>query len=105
MAHSVLTAGVKRLEKHEVIEHEMDGSPVYRLSDTPPIRPRTRGSRLLDQVPSNEIIAHVEIAMRQGATTEEDIIQQVKHQMEIQRLSRDARSRITRFVRKVMREQ
>ncbi|MCQ4616904.1 AAA family ATPase [Corynebacterium sp. CCUG 18816] len=105
VARSVLTAGVKRLEKHKVIEHEMDGGPVYRLADTPPVRPRTRGSRLLDEVPSNEIIAHIEIAMRQGATAEEDIIQQVKHQMEIKRLSGKTRSRITRFVRKVLREQ
>lgn len=58
-ARDVLRASVLRLQKREQIHVSAGGERIYRLEDQPLVRPRTVGTRTLDDITDAELAAHL----------------------------------------------
>ncbi|PLA27012.1 hypothetical protein [Corynebacterium coyleae] len=100
-ANHRLRASILRLKRRGLILED-DEERAYRLPDQPPVRPRTKGPRSVDEIPSKEWEAHLQFVIdRHHLKSAEEAYRRALERVGLERLTVRAASRIARAYRSI----
>ena len=96
-----LRASILRLKRRGLILED-NAERAYRLPDQPPVRPRTKGPRSVDEIPSKEWEAHLQYVLdRHHIKSAEEAYRRALERVGLERLTVRAESRIARAYRSI----